>query len=44
MKRLLPLLAALWAMPAGAAVIDSGPNGFTISVERKLGPDSAEAR
>jgi len=44
MKALLALIPAIWAMPAMAAVIDSGPDGFTVSVERKLGADSAEAR
>jgi hypothetical protein len=38
------LLTSALAAPAGAAVLDSGPGGFTVSVERKLGPDSAEAR
>jgi len=44
MKALLALIPAIWAMPSMAAVIDSGPGGFTVSVERKLGPDSVEAR
>jgi hypothetical protein len=40
----LGILAVVVAAPSGAAVLDSSPAGFTISVERKLGPDSAEAR
>lgn len=46
MNRLLPLAIPmlLAASPAVAAVVDSGPNGFTIAVERTLGPDSADAR
>jgi hypothetical protein len=44
MKAFIALIPAIWAMPAMAAVIDSGPNGFTVSVERKLGPDSPEAQ
>ena len=40
---ILPVVAAL-AGPASGAVVDSGASGFTVSVERRLGPDSPEAR
>lgn len=32
------------AAPAPAIVTDSGPGGFTIVAERKIGPDSADSR
>lgn len=44
MKRFLLSLLVLAAAPSSAAVLDSGANGFTVAVERTLGPDSADAR